>query len=185
MTRSLVRGAVLALFALLVPRAASAQTAFNVGHPYDPGTAANNERCVYADATITQVLGSIQFLGKAAATIWSPSAGCNTNWVYAPANSVAVNYQLWKVDQLNAGHTATACESGATWDYIFDLGNYAAVITSPGLGGPSGYNYSKGCGSGYYNLGIEGYVLVNGVWKGGTLFSGWQYMDLTPPPPPR
>ena len=184
MTRSLWMGAVLVVLACVAPRPAAAQSAFNVGRPYNPGTAANNERCIYADATITQVSGAIQFLGKVGISIWSPSAGCVTNLVDTPRDVIA-NYKLWKIDKLHAGHTPVLCEAGAEWDTFLNMGDWFAELTSPGLGGPTAFNYSKGCGSGYYNLGVEGYVLVNGTWKGGTLFSGWAFMDLTQPPPPK
>lgn len=182
--------AVIAFAIAFTSRSAHAQETFSYGFPYNPGTAANNQRCTKILAELIQADLAIEFVGWAGATIWNASAsngGCNTDLVDAPANSVVVKYTLWKVDELNAGHTPTVCQSANQWYEFLDTSWWVAAITSPTIGGVTADNYTQGCGSGYYNLGVDGYVLINGVWEGGTSFSGWQYMTLSDGPviPPK
>jgi len=173
------------LLLLLVPRSAAAQETWNRGWTFDPETSADNQRCTEVQAIISQGDDSIEFEGWAAVTTWNPTAsgnGCNTDIVDAAPNSVVATYKLWMVDELNEGHTPTVCESATQWFYFLDDPTFwAATLQSPTIGGATDTNYTQGCGPGYYNLGVEGYALINGSWQGGTLFSGWQYMNVPAP----
>jgi hypothetical protein len=89
-------------------------------------------------------------------------------WAYTGQTvQYAIYYTLWKWD----GTQQVVCRSSPDWQYITTYdGDSDLRITN-----------LKGCGPGYYTARIQGYYF-DGGWKGGEVYSTWEYFDLPNPP---
>jgi hypothetical protein len=147
----------------------------------------NTGICTYVFARLTQYRDRIWISGLAA-TYTQQFPPCSPYLeVVGPPYTLAVSYTLWKWN----GSSTILCSSNPGypgWFYNFEQGGPGQE--SPGsdrikdeFGQGQGY-VVVGCGPGPYNVGVHGYYLDGSTWRGGTVYSGWDSMNIPEPPPP-
>jgi hypothetical protein len=80
-----------------------------------------------------------------------------------------VAWVLWKFE----GNTIVLCNQAANW-----VSNSSPNVTAKTV------RDLAGCGDGFYTVQTYGMGLVDGVWVGGSVQSGWLELDVNDNPPP-
>jgi hypothetical protein len=171
-----------AIIMALTPSTVSADVAHAL-FTYLPNTGI----CTYVFARLTEYRAKIWISGDAE-TYTSNSPPCSPYLeVVGPPYTLAVSYTLWKWN----GSSSIRCSADPGypgWFYNFEEGR-------PGEERPgadrikdefgTGYGIVVvGCGPGFYNVGVHGFYWDGSTWRGGTVYSGWDFMDIPEPPPP-
>jgi hypothetical protein len=90
---------------------------------------------------------------------------------YNAPGRIAIRWTLWKWN----GSKAEICTNTTAWTY-----NKSADTNYAYISGRQGYWIaSQACQDGHYNVGVESCIYKSNVWKCGTVFSGWQWADVS------
>ena len=97
--------------------------------------------------------------------------GATITTFYNAPGRIAIRYTLWKWN----GSKAEFCTGNENWTYNPSTDtNYAHISGRAGQ-----WIASPACHDGFYNLGVETCIYKSNAWKCGTVFSGWQWADVT------
>jgi hypothetical protein len=128
----------------------------------------------------------------------SPAPNCKDYNVTqnVPNGWIELSYALFYWN----GSSAVVCGSDPGWpgperngDYVTNAdaqGLYGIELYTPGFGGgllnvpPTSNVTVAGCGTGWYYVGATAQAWNGSEWIGGNIYTGWNYLTLTPLPPP-
>jgi hypothetical protein len=114
-----------------------------------------------------------------------------------PNHGLSLSYALFYWN----GSSAQVCGTDPGWpgaeyrgDYVTNAdlqGLYGIELYTPAFfsgvfGAPAYSNVNvAGCGSGWYYVGANAQAWNGSEWVGGNIYTGWNYLTLTPPAPPK
>jgi hypothetical protein len=102
--------------------------------------------------------------------------GCDFGGITYPQSQLAISYVLYKWD----GTQPVICGTNPAWPGWVQSTVSPAImnLTSPTLAGRTEGVVTAGCGSGYYDVYIQGDFFDNTGWHGGGFYLGWEWADL-------
>jgi len=168
----------LALASVVPTLARAAETS---GYVYTAPNATSGYVCTYGLAQLHQQ-GDQIYIGGLAARAEKVNTAC-VSATSLGSYQMAVAYTLYKWD----GSQQVLCGTNPGWpgwEIPAPVDGSILWLQSPSGAGSVRGALSAGCGAGYYNALVQSYYLDDGgVWRGGSLYSGWEYMNIPDVPP--